>query len=185
MHDSLLPDLLQITSCHRQRVRLKPNISFLIRASSVGLAGIFYALLNGLRSFFGRIFVLCRRLLLLLFSRFVAELQVDRKMVRVNIRQPLHLQQLEMSRQEDMIQRPAKGKIISMKSIVEAPSGTGVQQAANLLKKQGGMRPGNIIEVACYQHRVGRFGDPVTDDQYFCIALSAVTGFTRYRGLGV
>src|SRR5688572_13385542 len=77
-----------------------------------------------------------------------AETEEDRQMVGSDVRQQVDLHQLEMRRDEQMVERPAQQRIVGVERRIEAAPDPRVRHACNLAEQARCPRPADIVKVA-------------------------------------
>ncbi len=118
-------------------------------------------------------------------ARMVFEVDQDREVVRAEGGQPLQAVQQEVRAVEDVVQRPAQPGVVGVEAVVEAAADARVDQAAQAPEQAAGARPGDVVEVARHDHRLGLLGDLAPDQHQLGVARQGAVGLGRARRLGV
>ena len=118
-------------------------------------------------------------------ARMVFEVDQDREVVRAEGGQALQAVQQEVRAVEHVVERPAQPAVVGVEAVVEAAADARVDQAAQAAEQAAGARPGDVVEVARHDHRLGLPGDLAPDQHQLGVARQRAVGLGRARRLGV
>src|SRR5687768_4835904 len=110
-----------------------------------------------------------------------AELAEDGKMVRAEISEAAEIDQPEMVRVEQVVERESEKRYLCVKGVVKAAADARVKEAADVLEKVVRPRPGDVVQIA--ENDKGEVILPVlaANDDYFRVAGHCIPEFGRGR----